>query len=228
MAQELKSKVAIIGGGPAGCICAYFLQNNFDVTIFDKKAPLKTLLPTGGGRCNLCHAEYDFKELASNYPRGEKFLYSVFSKFATAETIEFFENIGIKTYVQDDMRIFPVSNSSADVREKFLKTLNKVRFVKEEVLRINEGFSVVTNMGAYKADYVVIATGGHSSYDLIKMLGHNIIEPKPALVGLKTCEDFSELSGVSVNGVLFTHRGISGPEVYKYHLCVQEINFLIN
>lgn len=215
MAQELRFKVAIIGGGPAGCICAYFLQNNFDVTIFDKKAPLKTLLPTGGGRCNLCHAEYDFKELASNYPRGEKFLYSVFSKFATAETIEFFENIGIKTYVQDDMRIFPVSNSSADVRKKFLKTLNKVRFVKEEVLRINEGFSVVTNMGTYKADYVVIATGGHSSYDLIKMLGHNIIEPKPALVGLKTCEDFSELSGVSVNGVLFTHRGISGPEVYK-------------
>ena len=45
MAQELKSKVAIIGGGPAGCICAYFLQNNFDVTIFDKKAPLKTLQP---------------------------------------------------------------------------------------------------------------------------------------------------------------------------------------
>ena len=126
MEQELKYKVAIIGGGPAGCICAYFLQNNFDVTVFDKKAPLKTLLPTGGGRCNLCHAEYDFKELASNYPRGEKFLYSAFSKFAAAETVAFFENIGIKTYVQGDMRIFPVSNSSSDVREKFLKALDKV------------------------------------------------------------------------------------------------------
>ena len=77
MAQELKSKVVIAGGGPAGCMCAYFLQNDFDVTVFDKKSPLKTLLPTGGGRCNLAHAEYDFRELASNYPRGEKFLYSV-------------------------------------------------------------------------------------------------------------------------------------------------------
>ena len=82
-------------------------------------------------------------------------------------------------------------------------------------LPIYEGFSVVTNMGAYHADYVVIATGGHASYDLIKMLGHKIIEPKPALVGLKTAEDFSALSGVSINDILFTHKGISGPAVYK-------------
>lgn len=91
MVQGLKSKVAVIGGGPAGCLCTYFLQDKFDVTVFDKNSPLKTLLPTGGGRCNLAHAEYDLRELASNYPRGEKFLYSVFSKFSTFDTIEFFE-----------------------------------------------------------------------------------------------------------------------------------------
>lgn len=215
MEQESKSKVSIIGGGPAGCMCAYFLQEHFDVTVFDKKSPLSSLLPTGGGRCNLAHAVFDFKELASNYMRGEKFLYSVFSKFSTADTIEFFEKIGVKTYIQNDKRIFPVSNSSADVREKFLKSLSNVNFIKEEVLRINSGFSVVTNMGAYKADYVVISTGGHASYDYIKRLGHSIVEPKPALVGLKTCEDFSNLAGVSSNGVLFTHKGISGPEVYR-------------
>ena len=38
MAQELKSKAVIIGGGPAGCMCAYFLQNDFDVTVFDKNS----------------------------------------------------------------------------------------------------------------------------------------------------------------------------------------------
>ena len=124
MAQELKSKIAIVGGGPAGCICAYFLQNKFDVTVFDKRSPLRTLLPTGGGRCNLAHAEYDFRELAKNYPRGEKFLYSVFSKFSTADTVEFFDKIGVKTDIQDDMRIFPNSNSAKHVREKFLDALN--------------------------------------------------------------------------------------------------------
>lgn len=215
MVQELKSKVAIIGGGPAGCCCAYFLQDIFDVIVFDYSAPLRTILPTGGGRCNLAHAEYDFRELAKNYPRGEKFLYSVFSKFSTADTVEFFEKIGVKTYIQDDMRIFPVSNSAKVVREKFLNALHKVKFIKEKVLRINDGFSVVTDMGAYKADFVIISTGGHASYELIKLLGHKIIEPKPALTGLVTREDFSSISGVSINDVLFTHKGISGPAVYK-------------
>ena len=68
-------------------ICAYFLSKaGYSVTLFDKGSPLRTLLPTGGGRCNLAHAEFDFKELAKNYPRGEKFLYSVFSKFSTFST----------------------------------------------------------------------------------------------------------------------------------------------
>ena len=218
MAQESKSKVVIIGGGPAGCICAYFLQDRFDVSIIEKNSPLKTLLPTGGGRCNLAHAEFDFKELAKNYPRGEKFLYSVFSKFSTADTLDFFDKIGVETYIQENMRVFPQTDSAKDVREHFLQALKKVRFIKENALRVNQvekGFSVVTDMGAYKADFVVVATGGHATYDLIKMLGHKIIEPKPALVGLLTKEKFAPISGVCINDVLFTHKGISGPKVYE-------------
>lgn len=217
MEQESKSKVVIIGGGPAGCMCAYFLQNDFDVIVLEKNSPLKTLLPTGGGRCNLCHAEFDFKELVKNYPRGEKFLYSVFSKFSTADTIEFFEKIGVPSYIQENLRVFPKSNSAKDVREHFLRALNKTKFVKENALRINrkgDKFSVVTDMGAHNANYVVIASGGHATYDLIKMLGHKIVEPKPALVGLLTKENFSQISGVCTNDLLFTHKGVSGPRIY--------------
>ncbi len=212
MAQELNSisKVAIIGAGPAGCMCAYYLQDSCEVTIFDYGSPLRTLLPTGGGRCNLAHAEFDFKELAKNYPRGEKFLYSVFSRFSTSDTIEFFQNLGINTYIQNDMRIFPESNSSKDVREKFLKALKKVRIIKE----------VITELDFQTYDYIVIATGGHSSYSLIK--NHTIITPKPALVGLKTIEKFPpgiSFKNVSSCGltddILFTHEGISGPLIYK-------------
>ena len=213
MAQELSSiskKVAIIGGGPAGCICAYFLQRDLDVTIFDFGKPLRTLLPTGGGRCNLAHAEYDFKELAKNYLRGEKFLYSIFSKFSTAETIDLFEKIGIKTYTQDDYRIFPISNSSSDVREKILKSLNRVKFKNEKI----------TKLDFANYDYIVIATGGHASYSLIE--DHTIIPPKPSLVGLRSTELFPQgvvIKGVNSEGyvddILFTHEGISGPLVYK-------------
>lgn len=57
-------KIAIIGSGPAGCMTACNLDKSFEITLFDKSKPLKTLLPTGGGRCNLAHAEYNFKDLA--------------------------------------------------------------------------------------------------------------------------------------------------------------------
>lgn len=214
MAQELNSisKVAIVGAGPAGCMCAYFLQDYADVIIFDYASPLRTLLPTGGGRCNLAYAEYDFKSLAENYPRGEKFLYSVLSRFSTKDTIDFFEDIGIKTYVQDDLRIFPVSNSASDVRNKILSSLRRVRFKKE----------LIETLDFDKFDYVVVSTGGHSSYKFLKDIGHNIVSPVPSLTGLITEERFPP--GVCVKGVkclglsgdiLFTHEGISGPLIYK-------------
>lgn len=221
MAQELifKNKtVAIIGSGPAGCICAYYLQEHFDVSIFDKGSFLRTILPTGGGRCNLAHAEYDFRELAKNYPRGEKFLYSVFSKFGTADTIDFFKKIGVNVYTQNDNRIFPISNSSADVRDKLLKAISKCNLIKEEIKKIEQlsnGWKLKTNKSIYAFDYVVIAIGGHTSFELIKELDIKIQPPTQALVGLTTKEDFSSIAGVAIKDILFTHKGISGPAIYK-------------
>lgn len=219
-------KVGIIGAGPAGCACAKFLQDSASVTLFDFASPLRTLLPTGGGRCNLAHAEYDFKELVKNYPRGEKFLYSIFSRFSTSDTIDFFESIRIKTYTQDDFRIFPESNSSKQVREMLLKALNKTTIKREKALRLEDGekLKLITDMNSYYFDSIIIATGGHASYELFTRLGINIIEPKPALVGLLTKEKLSNLSGVVIencksegliDNLLFTHKGISGPLIYK-------------
>lgn len=225
MAQESISNannktVAIVGGGPSGCICAYYLERaGFEVNIFDKGKFLRTLLPTGGGRCNLAHAEYDFRELAKNYPRGEKFLYSVFSRFGTSDTIDFFNNIGVKTYIQDDNRIFPTSNSAEDVRNKLLNSIRESTFIKEKVTEIspleNSEWMVKTEKSTYLFNYVIVAVGGHAGFNIINNLNINIIPPTQALVGLVTKEDFSSISGVSVNDILFTHKGISGPKVYK-------------
>ena len=234
MGQELTSisnkTVAVIGGGPAGCICAKFLSDaGIDVTVFDKGKLLRTLLPTGGGRCNLAHADFDFKSLAQNYPRGEKFLYSVFSKFGTNETLKFFKSIGVETYIQEDNRIFPNSNSSADVREKFLNSL-KSKLIKENVITItplSNGYEIETEKSKYYFDKVVISVGGHNGYGVLKKMDINIIEPVPCLVGLICKEDFSSVAGVSIKNVkakvlknnfkgdlLFTHNGISGPLIY--------------
>ena len=216
-------RVAIIGGGASGCVCAYFLQKaGIEVTVFDKGGILRTLLPTGGGRCNLAHAEYDFKELAKNYPRGEKFLYSIFSKFSTYDTLALFDEFGIETYTQEDERIFPTSNSAKDVREKILGKLKKVNFAKEEVVRvekIDSGFKVISKknsspasvrLGAissastknkeceYLFTHVIIAIGGHSGFEFFKDFDINIIEPKPSLVGLNSQENTKDISGIVV------------------------------
>ncbi len=217
--------IAIIGAGASGCVCAYYLlKSGFDVTLFDFGSPLRSLLPTGGGRCNLAHAEYDFKELAKNYPRGEKFLYSIFSRFSTCDTLTLFEEIGIETYTQDDGRIFPTSNSAKDVREKILAKIQKAHFIKEgvkEITPLDSGFKIKTDKAEYLFSLVVVSIGGGKS---IKGLKHILIPFTPSLVGLNA--DITELSGVvlkniyskdtKLNGdVLFTHFGISGPLTYK-------------
>ena len=237
MERDYKN-IAIVGAGASGCFCAYFLmKSGYNLTIFDKGAPLRTLLPTGGGRCNLAHAEYDFRELVKNYPRGEKFLYSVFSKFSTADTIETFEKMGVKCYTQENGRIFPESNSAKEVRKTVLSKIKGATFVQEEVIEIKPvdgGFKVKTTSphpnpphpgreSAYFFTHVILALGGHSGYKLAEDLGIKIIEPKPSLVGLSTKENFKDLSGTVVKGVncngiiddiLFTHFGVSGPLIY--------------
>lgn len=236
MVQESTSNksVAIIGAGPAGCVCAKFLKNNgFCPIIFDKGKYLRTILPTGGGRCNLAHAEFDFKNLTKNYPRGEKFLYSVFSKFGTEDAIQFFKQLGIETYAQEDNRIFPKSNSSRDVQEKLLKALKGCKFVSEEVLsieKLDNCYKIITNKSSYAFDVVIVSTGGHGNWDIFNKMDLNIIPPTQALVGLVTKENFSAISGVSIKNVktygkefknsdngdiIFTHKGISGPLIYK-------------
>ena len=130
-------QIAIVGGGPSGIYCAInilelFSKNNFNdykITIFDKSQVLRTLLPTGNGRCNLSNSISDIKEFASNYPSGEKFLYSVFSRYFIFETLDFFNSIGIETYIQDDNRIFPKTNSASFIKNKMLEKLKSYKNV---------------------------------------------------------------------------------------------------
>ena len=240
------SNTAIIGGGPAGVMCAIFASQNphNKIFIFDKNIILNTILPTGGGRCNLAYSEFNFKELAKFYPRGEKFLYSVFSKFSTKDTIDFFKSTGIKTYTQDDLRIFPVTDSSKDVKNALLKQIDKKNIKKmfENVLSVKklpDGFELTTDKAKHVVQKLVIATGGKGGgHNLAKSLGHNITELRPSLSSLITKEkDFAQLSGISLKDIsaqvffnnqklkipknalrgdfLFTHNGISGPLIYK-------------
>lgn len=227
MAQDYR--IGIIGGGPAGIMTAALLGKKYDITIFDPKPLLATILPTGGGKCNLSFNEYDFKEFAKNYPRGEKFLYSIFSRFCMPETIDYFHKIGVPTTTQPNGKIFPVSMSAKFVREKLLEQIKFCNIEKASVTEIierNGEFIIHTNKSKTLFNKIIIATGGHGDFTYLKNLGVNIIEPKPALTGLCTKENFANLSGIVLKKVynketgltddmLFTHFGISGPLVFK-------------
>lgn len=229
-------KIGIIGAGPSGVMAGInLLDYAEEIVFFDKNLPLATLLSTGGGRCNLGYAEFDNRELVKFYPRGEKFLLSVFSRFSTGDTIDFFEKIGVKIYVQEDLRIFPVSNSAKDVRQKLLQKLQspKVKFCRETVLSFSkhcDDFSIKTEKSEYKVDKIIFAGGIKNNYQLLKNCGISLVEPRPALCALCVEEsDLYSLSGVSFKNIsavcvgkktlygdlLIAHNSISGPLAFK-------------
>lgn len=246
-------KVAIIGGGPAGIMAAITAKETspeLNIEVFEKNKPLQTLLYTGGGRCNLAYYEFDNKELASNFPRGEKFLYSVFNQFSTGETLEFFNKIGVETYIQDDNRIFPTSDKANEVRRSLIKHAGdlgiKIHLNTEikQIKKEQDSFFINDK----KFDKLVISTGGrykdikNTGFYFAQQLGHTITNLNPSLCGLCTKEKWAaNISGVSLQNIeakitindkkiattygdlLFTHSGISGPLTYKISsLCALE------
>ena len=164
---------------------------------------------------------------------------SVLSKIGQRKTRELFKDLGIKTYVQRDKRVFPVSDSSAKIISDLKKHLDTDNFkhIKEKVISVSDNlneFVIQTEKSSYNFDYVVIATGGKGNgFWLAKNLGHRIIDPKPSLTALDIEEkDFYKLSGMSFKNVdasfkmskkkynccgdvLFTHKSISGPCIFK-------------
>ncbi len=252
MEQESTYKnIAVIGCGAAGGFVSVLLSKNpyIKVTAFDIKEPFSTLLPTGGGRCNLTYDEKDIREFVKNYPRGEKFLLSVFSKFDQIKTRKLFKDLGIKTYVQQDKRVFPVSDSSEILikdLKKHLETPN-FNFIKEKVVSVKknaEKFVLKTENKQYEFETVILTAGGKGNgFDIAKALGHNIIEQKPSLTSLDIKEKYLyNLSGLSfknaeitvksgkkkycaIGDILFTHNSISGPVVFKISALTAFENF---
>ncbi len=111
-------KVIVIGAGPAGMMAAIrAAENGANVILFERNNRLgKKLSITGKGRCNITNIA-DNAEVIKNIPGNGKFLYSALKNFSTADTVNFFENLGLKTKIERGGRIFPQSDNAADVIE---------------------------------------------------------------------------------------------------------------
>lgn len=235
-----KKNVYIIGGGAAGFFCAANLNSAlYNITILEQNSDvLQKVKISGGGRCNVTHACFDPRDLVKFYPRGNKELLSVFSKFQPGDTMEWFENRKVSLKIENDNRIFPESNSSQSIINALTTEIqaNKTVVICKSVVKTitsNEtGYTIETTENKYNADIIIYTTGSApKSLKLVEGLGHNIVSPVPSLFTFNIKDDLiSDLPGTSfVNAsvkipslkteesgpMLITHWGLSGPAILK-------------
>jgi len=233
-------QIIIIGGGAAGFFCAANLdEKKYKVTILEQNSDvLQKVKISGGGRCNVSHACFDPKELVQFYPRGNKELLSVFTKFQPGDTMEWFENRKIPLKIEKDNRIFPESNSSQTIINTFLHEIQqknvevKTKCSVKEIEKLDEKYLVKTSLGDFEADLVIYTTGSSpKSLKMIENLGHKIIDLVPSLFTFNIKDDLlKDLLGTSFEmaetsipklkteesgPLLITHWGLSGPAILK-------------
>ena len=233
-------KVIIIGGGASGFFTAANIDTKlYDVTILEQNSDvLQKVKISGGGRCNVSHACFDPRELVQFYPRGNKELLSVFTKFQPGDTMNWYEEHGVALKIEDDNRIFPESDSSQSIidclvnecRKKNVKILTKQTVT--EILPQENGYKIHTTDQNYFADYVVFSTGSSpKAFKMLEKLGHQIVAPVPSLFTFNIKNEIlKDLMGTSFQYVnieipklnleesgslLITHWGLSGPAILK-------------
>ena len=243
-------QVIVVGGGPAGMFSAITAaQGGADVTIIERNEQLgKKLLITGKGRCNVTNY-CDCDTFLANINHNPKFLYSAFNAFSAMDCYSYFEQRGVPLKVERGARVFPQSDKSQDIKKALESHLDElgINRVIGRVVKITAkdggGFIVGCDSGNHNADAVLIATGGKSypktrstgdGYKLAQGLGHTIVHPTGALVGLKEKGGMCRrMAGLTLKNcaiqvindnnkkcvykdfgeLLFTHTGVSGPTV---------------
>lgn len=192
----------------------------------------KKLFITGKGRCNVTNAK-DISEFFEYIPGNPHFLYSSLYSFTNEDTMNFFENEGIKLKIERGDRVFPESDKSSDIIRGLSNALSRtnvkirlnskvtnVKFKDKKITALE-----INNEEIISGDYFIIATGG-ASYPLTgsrgegqkfaKMVGHNIMPLTPALVPIEvTDEKIKDLMGLSLKNVEVTIKENNKKVVYK-------------
>jgi len=204
----------VVGGGAAGfygAIQTALVNPKLKIAIFERgKTVLGKVKVSGGGRCNVTHAEFEPSSLSKNYPRGKKELLGPFHFYAPGDTMQFFEERGIPLKIEDDGRIFPISDSSQSIIDCFIQETKKlgITVLKNSAVKniqnsdkITEGWQVTTMNKHYHSKKLLVATGSNPKiWEYLKVLGHTIVPPVPSLFTFN-CRDarIKGLQGLSAN-----------------------------
>jgi predicted Rossmann fold flavoprotein len=238
----MKNDVIVIGGGAAGFFSAIniaILNPKLNILILERgKEGLQKVKISGGGRCNVTHGQFLPNELTLNYPRGEKELLGPFHQFMTGDTMQWFEERGVKLKIEEDGRVFPVSNNSQSIIDCFLNEVKRLNIkvlynhsVKHISLENNE-WLISTDKQDFNSPKILVATGSNQKiWNLMNQLNHTIVKPVASLFSFDIKDSrIKSIPGVVVEDViinvvnsklssdgplLITHKGMSAPSILK-------------
>lgn len=239
----MKYDVIIIGAGAAGLFCASQAgQRGLKVLVLDHANRVgKKILMSGGGRCNFTNMYMSFDDFECSNPH---FFKSALSQYTQWDFIALVDEYEIPYHEKELGQLF-CDRKSSDIVQMLVNEVQKVAGeirTKCDIGTINpsdDGYRVDTSLGEFNGAHLVIATGGLSvptmgatgfGYDIARQFGHEIVPVSPGLVpfiwddrrlGNKALAGVSFEALVSCGnasyrgGVLFTHRGLSGPAILK-------------
>jgi hypothetical protein len=235
--------VLVIGAGAAGMICAMTAaQRGRSVLLLDHSERLaEKIRISGGGRCNFTNLNVRPENYLSGNPH---FCRSALARFTPQHFIALLQKHSIGFHEKTLGQLFCDEGSEAIIA--MLKSECDAAGVRwcvpcsiQAIVR-DDAFQVATSHGVYKAQSLVIASGGLSipkigatpfGYKIAQQFGIPVTKLKPGLVPLSFHPEewaaYSELAGISVDAVvsygkqsfrenlLFTHRGLSGPAILQ-------------
>ena len=236
--------VIIIGAGAAGMMSAIEAgKRGRKVLLVDhyKKIGEKIRI-SGGGRCNFTNINTNPNKFLSQNP---KFVKSALSQYTQNDFINLINKYEIKFHEKKLGQLFCDHSAQQIVemllKECELANVTILKeFIIKDLSKDNDQYLVSTENDKYSSQSLIVATGGLSvpkigatsfGYEIAKKFDHDLIETLPALVPLtfneKILEMCKELTGLSVEaivsfnkvlfqeGMLFTHRGLSGPSILQ-------------
>jgi predicted Rossmann fold flavoprotein len=236
--------VAIIGAGAAGLMCALTAGRRGRRTlVVDHAAKLaEKIRISGGGRCNFTNLHTAPDAFLSANPH---FCKSALQQFTPADFIDMVRAHAIAFHEKKLGQLFCDGSAHAiiDMLQAECRAADadiRLHTAVDSVAKTDDGFLIATAAGDITAKSLVVATGGLSipkvgatgfGYDIARQFGLAIVPPRPGLVPLTFDDDVlarcKALTGLSVEakvgygrtsfaeGLLFTHRGLSGPSILQ-------------
>lgn len=236
-------RVAIIGAGAAGMMCAATLQQEnpaAEIFLIERNDGLgKKVIISGGGRCNVTTGIHDVKAVLKKYPRGNRFLTSAMYAFPPAAVYDWFESHGVPLKTQDDARVFPASDDGKDIVRVFEQLFEKsgihilLKTAVTSVKKSSDGFvlSFKEDKEPLTVDILILTTGGQAyrqtgsqgdGYAFATTLGHTITPLAPSLNAFFTKETWpARVSGLSFEHATITekrerHQHFTGPFLFTH------------